>query len=48
MNAGPVWGPFVFLQVDNGVRLDYVEADHMGGDPEAIQASALRLPGWLN
>src|SRR5262249_52858485 len=35
--AGPAWGPFVSVQVDNGVTLDYVEAEHMGGDPNAIQ-----------
>lgn len=25
--AGPEWGPFVSVQVDNGVTLDYSEAD---------------------
>ncbi len=37
ITAGPAWGPFVSLQVDNGATLDYVEAGHMGADPDAIQ-----------
>ena len=35
--AGPEWGPFVSVTVDNGVTLDYAEAEHMGADPNAIQ-----------
>lgn len=37
VTAGPEWGPFVSVQTDNGVTLDYVEAEHMGVDPAAIQ-----------